>query len=128
MTEQVITVTPSTPLQDFARICTEDQVSGAPVCQVDGRLMGIVSKTDLIEHLLQDDPKFGASELLEFPEELRQVDDIMQTDLQTVSPDTPIGEIARLMAEERVHRVVVLEGERLIGIITSLDILQHYPQ
>jgi len=129
MTTEVLTVTPSTSLADFARICAEDGISGAPVVHVDGTLVGIVSKTDLITRMLEDDPKYGTSE--ESPpwtDAARQVDDIMQTDVLTVEPDTPIHEIALGMAERRIHRVVVMEHDDVVGLVTSLDLLLHWPQ
>ncbi len=53
MTAQVITVTPATTLAEFARICTEDDISGAPVMQIGGDVVGMVTKTDLIERLIR---------------------------------------------------------------------------
>ena len=128
MTTELITVTPSTSLADFARICAEDGISGAPVVRVDGTLVGMVSKTDLVSRLLEDHPKFGSTE--EFPtwaDNLRQVDDIMQSTVATVSPETPLPGIAAQMARERIHRVVVMEGDRPVGIVTSIDLLGRFP-
>jgi CBS domain-containing protein len=128
MTRQVITVTPSTPLTDFARICAEDGISGAPVVRVDGVLVGMVSKTDLVQRLIEDSPKFGMEEDgPDFQMDERQVQDIMQDQVLVVGPDTPIGKIAERMAEDRVHRVVVTENDRVVGIVTSLDVLARYP-
>ena len=56
MTKELITVTPATPLSEFARICTEDGISGCPVTRADGALCGIVSKTDLLNRLLEEHP------------------------------------------------------------------------
>jgi len=128
MTREVITVTPATPISEFARLCTEDNISGAPVTRVDGTLVGIVSKTDLIQRWLDDHPKHGAPD--SFPvwdEDVRQVGDIMQEDVLTVSPETPAHEIAERMARDRIHRVVVIEKDKLVGIVTSIDLLAHYP-
>jgi CBS domain-containing protein len=147
MSSEVVTVTPETPLSEFARICTEDRISGAPVVTVDGRLVGIVSRTDLVEHLLEaghagrahDDLRglyLLGEEALETRrgmaaesevEGLGTVDDFMQTDVLVVPPDRPLPEIARGMAENRVHRVVVVEENRVVGIITSLDLLGRFP-
>lgn len=131
MTAEVLTVTPSTPLREFARMVTEDRISGCPVLRVDGTLVGIVSKTDLIQRLLEDDPKFGSDENgspIAFQSNVRQVDDIMNPEVLTVGPDTGIHLIAARMAEDRVHRVVVMHNDRVVGIITSLDLLGSFPQ
>lgn len=128
MTTEVITVTPATPLVEFARICAEDKISGAPVCQVDGKLVGIVSKTDLVEHVLDEDPRWAATEPRgRSGREAEEVQDIMRDEVLTVGPSTPIHEVARLMAEDRVHRVVVVDKGRVVGVITSLDLLRHFP-
>jgi len=128
MTTEVITVTPATPLVEFARLCAEDRISGAPVCQVDGKLVGIVSKTDLVEHILDEDPRWAAQQHRgSGGDEPREVQDIMRDDVLTVAPSTPVHEVARLMAEDRVHRAVVVDRERVAGVITSLDMLKHYP-
>lgn len=123
MTTEVITVTPSTPLKEFARICAEDKISGAPVVTVDGRLAGIVSRTDLLERLaeIRDlDPQAGE----EMPGE---VQDIMQERIISVPPATTLDRVAKRMAEERIHRVLVTEKGKLVGIITSLDLLGRFP-
>ena len=127
MTTQVITVTPATPLREFARSCAEDGISGAPVVRVDGVLGGMVSKTDLVRRLLEDDSRFGAKESSRFELDDRQVDEIMQPEVLTVGPDTPAREIADAMARERVHRVVITDGSAVLGIVTSLDVLGRYP-
>ena len=128
MTKEIITVTPATPIIEFARICTEDRISGAPVIRVDGVLVGIVSKTNIIERMLEDGTKYGAS--TDFPSwdpDVRTVEDIMQEDVLTCAPDTPLHEIAEGMAEQRVHRVVVIDDDKPVGIVTSIDVLRHFP-
>ncbi|MHC4957997.1 MAG: CBS domain-containing protein [Planctomycetota bacterium] len=128
MQTEVITFTPSTRLREFARILAEDRISGAPVVRVDGALVGIVSRTDLVTRLLEDDTTFGTSEdeALSFESNIRQVGDIMQSEVLTVGPDAPLPEIATRMAADRVHRVVVMDGDQVAGIITSLDLLKAF--
>ena len=129
MTTELITVNPGTPLSEFARICAEDNISGCPVVRVDGALCGIVSKTDLLRRLLEDRPPHGTAR--DFPvwdEDVRQVGDIMTEDVLTVGPLTPLHEIAERMARDRIHRVVVMEGDQLLGLVTSIDLLAHFPK
>jgi len=147
MTRDVIAVTPSTPVAEFARLCAEDRISGAPVVTADGRLVGVVSRTDLLPALLEsgagtagegggaegfggDDDDFDA---LPDPEResaaslVGNVDEIMQTDPVTVPPGMLVAEVARRMSKERIHRVLVTEKGKVLGIITSLDLLRHFP-
>ncbi|MFI5402973.1 MAG: CBS domain-containing protein [Planctomycetota bacterium] len=129
MTTELITVTPDTPLSEFARICAEDNISGCPVTRVDGMLCGIVSKTDLLNRLLEEHPRHGSKR--EYPvwdEDVRQVADIMTERVLTVGPSTPLAEIAERMARDRFHRVVVMEGDKMLGIVTSIDLLSHFPR
>jgi CBS domain-containing protein len=147
MTRELVTVTPATTLTHFARICAEDEISGCPVVTVDGRLVGIASKTDLLERLLEGRHDYSANRdfrgLLGLGEEglssmggtahdseeevFGTVDDIMETEVVTVKPEEPIAAVAKRMALDRVHRVLVVEKGKLKGIITSLDLLAHFP-
>jgi CBS domain-containing protein len=147
MTREVITVTPATPIAEFARLCAEDRISGAPVVSVEGRLVGVVSKTDLIPRLLEgtlrtggrgdlralfniEDDEFGAmpGAAEEGEEDLGAVEEIMQAEVVTVAPGESVEAIARRMAKERIHRVLVVREGRILGIITSLDLLGHFPR
>jgi CBS domain-containing protein len=134
MTTEVNTVTPSTPLAEFARVCAEDNISGAPVVRVDGSLVGMVSKTDLVRRMLEEEPgpreedEEEELDLAALLEGVEQVADIMRREVVTVAPDTPAAQVAERMSQERVHRVIVLEGDDLVGIVTSLDLLAKYPR
>ena len=144
MTTDLMTVTPSTSLTQFARICVEDKISGCPVIAIDGRIEGIVSKTDLLERLLEGSHNFSANpdhrRLLGLGEEgifaadgasqseeelYGRVEDIMEPNPVTVAPDALIFDVARLMAEHRIHRILVERAGRPLGIITSLDFIAH---
>lgn len=146
MTADLLTVTPATTLTQFARILTEDNISGCPVVTVDGRLVGVASKTDLLARLLEGRHDFASSPdfrgLLGLGEEglvagrgsaeeseeevFGTVEDIMQGNPVTVLPDASILDVARALAENRIHRVVVVEKGHLKGIITSLDVIAHF--
>jgi CBS domain-containing protein len=128
MTTQLITVTPSTSLTEFARLCAEDHISGAPVTRVDGTLMGIVSKTDLIQRLMDTHPAHGAVDEPSFWEQEFQVGDIMSEVVATVPPGATLPEVAERMARDRIHRVLVTDGSKLLGIVTSIDLLAHFPR
>lgn len=158
MTSPVTTVTPSTPLAELARLLTEDQISGVPVVDVEARLVGIVSKTDLLERLIDEateytsNPSFQklfnlgedddtgtagttSDESLDWMPEMAEasdsdslgtVEDIMEPEVVTVRPNAHVSELASLMSRNRIHRVVVAEGTRVLGIVTSLDLLGRF--
>ena len=129
MTTDLITVTPTTPIREFARTCVEDNISGAPVLNLDGSLAGLVSKTDLLERLLEADPRhIQETESLTdmWLGEENPIAEIMVEKVVSVTPDTLVSEIAQHMAEQRIHRIVVIENNRCVGMITSLDLLSNF--
>ncbi len=145
MTRDVATVSPGMTLKDVDRFLLEREVSGAPV--VDGdRLLGIVSRTDVIRVLYDEQREAQrvsdfytspfpipisalqhlAKDSRQIAEHLikRKVSEVMTPDPLTVSPSDDIQWVARLMDSQRIHRVLVTEDERLVGILSSLDIVR----
>lgn len=142
MTADPICVAPSTTIRELARVFEENEISGAPVVDQQGRVIGIVSKTDLIRRCIEgtvDIPPAYLFEVLSeqgneegvaevIPEPLICVEDFMTEDPLMVSPDVSAATVARQMYEHRIHRVVVADEERFpLGIITSLDLLRVFP-
>jgi CBS domain-containing protein len=139
MTPEPICVEPATDVRQLTRIFAENEFTGAPVLGNDGTVIGVVSVTDVVRRIsegtLNISPAFlfdivaeqesGDLEGVEYDtEQVITVEDIMTEGPETVTPDTPIAEVARLMHEGRVHRVVVVDGGGFPrGIITSLDLI-----
>jgi CBS domain-containing protein len=117
MEKNVIPVSPELSLRDFEELLTGEDISGAPVTGPDGRILGIASKTDIVAALSERIP--SALEL----EELR-VSDVMTRGFVSVRPEAPLGEVARTMVDGKLHRVLVTDGEKLVGIITAFDVLR----
>jgi len=108
MTRDVITVQPHTPIDEIARLLVQHRITGVPVVDEEGRVLGIVSEFDLIA-------KRG-----------RVAADVMSTDVIAVSEDTPAETIADLIVQRRVRRVPVLRNGRLVGIITRADLVRLF--
>lgn len=91
------------------------RVSSAPVYDIDGAILGIITVTDLVKlHAMGKDPKtVKAWEICTY----RPVE---------VTPDTSIGEVAELMLTHKVHHVVVMENELMQGIVSSLDFVRLF--
>ncbi len=136
MTSDVVTLTPSQPLRDAARVLLDRGVSGAPVVDSEGRLVGILSERDLIDgekrrtHLPHVS-LFGVFILSE--ETLRrafsdggfiEVREIMTPKPIYVDPETRLTEITGLLTARKVNRIPVVDGGRVVGIITRGDILR----
>lgn len=114
MTTEVVVVAPELTIRDAMVLFTTRHVSGAPV--VSGRdVVGVVSMTDLAE--LAEMPSPDATALDD-----HVVSEVMSRKICALPPDTPIDKAANLMRTADVHRVLVMDGESLIGLVTSRDI------
>jgi CBS domain-containing protein len=137
MTADPVCVAPSTRLRELARVFEEHGVSGVPVLSREGKVVGVVSKTDLIRRCSEGTDDIPPAYLFEIlseqgaeetrgvmPEPLICVEDFMTEDPLMVGPEISALAVARLMHHKRIHRVIVTDDERFpLGIITSMDLL-----
>jgi CBS domain-containing protein len=137
MTRDVLTVRPDTPIQQIISVLAGQAISGLPVVEGD-RLVGIVSEGDLVMrekplHLPAAIAFLGEMLVVENPqrtfEDLRRhvgatAADVMTREVQTIGPDAPIEEAARIMHDRDLKRLPVLEGGRLVGILTRKDLIR----
>lgn len=143
MRAPVIRVHPSMSLVDFERMLLEQRVGGAPVYEHD-KLVGVVSRSDIIRVLSLEqslaevqsqafDHKAQVSERRAIEligghigkrmQELK-VRDAMTEVRGQVSPDASVREIATMMAEQRIHRVLVVDAGEVVGVIARLEIVR----
>jgi CBS domain-containing protein len=138
MTTDVITVDPDTTVQALAALLAERGISGAPVLDSSGRLVGIVSEGDLLHRT-----EIGTARrhrerrrswwLDHFASDLAReyikshgptVKDIMARDVVTVTEDTNLGEVATLLEAKRIKRVPVMREGRVVGIISRANLVR----
>lgn len=136
MTREVITVPPAATLREAAQLMAEKRISGMPVVDDAGHLVGILTEADILDPDKRHTaiPRTGAFGIFLIPEEqLRRayddglaltVDKLMTRKVITVTPNTPISELMRLMVVRRINRLPVMDGDRLIGIVTREDVLR----
>ncbi len=138
MTKEVVTVKPSTTVEELAGLLVVHKISGAPVVDEKDHLVGIVTQNDLISqnkrlHIPTVVRLFDAYIVLgsqtKIEREIKKmtaatVDEICVKKVITVSPDTPLDEIATIMAEKKVHLLPVVEGKKLLGIIGKIDLIR----
>jgi CBS-domain-containing membrane protein len=138
MTTNVITVTPDTTIENLAHILIEHNISGVPVVNNEGDLIGIVTENDLISknkrlHIPTVMRLFDAYIMLESPatieKEIRRmaavtVNDILIRDVVTVSEETSLEEIATIMSEKDVYLVPVVDKGKILGIVGKADIIK----
>lgn len=133
MTRDVITIDPDASLKEAARRMIEARVSGLPVTEDDGNLVGIITEADFVASEADRRRKTPAGLLrfiykeVELPHEEVLVQDVMTTELIVIGPDADHSEAARLMQREGVKRIPVVgdDGE-LVGLVSRSDILRVF--
>jgi CBS domain-containing protein len=137
MTPEPVCVGPATTIRELARVFEMNEISGAPVVDSNGTLIGVVSKTDLIRSCTEGTADVPPSFLFEvlsermngssrevMPEPLTCVQDFMTDAPFTVAPEALVSDVARQMVARHIHRVVVVDVKNFpAGIITSLDVV-----
>ncbi len=137
------TVSPEMSLADLDRRFCDSRQSGFPVVSRDGRLLGVVSRTDIVRRLAveQSLAEYESSyywdvagppdsSLDEIGAEVGQrleglrVENVMSTQPITVTGETSLQDLARVLVERGIHRLPVVEGGALVGILTSTDLVR----
>ncbi len=133
MTRDVITIGPEAPLKEAARRMLEASVSGLPVTDADGMLVGMITEADFVATEADRRQKRPAGLLrflysdAELPSRERLVGDVMTKDLIVLGPEADHAEAARLMQTEGVKRIpVVDETDRVVGIVSRSDVLRVF--
>lgn len=135
MTPDVVTVPPQTPVMVMARLLADRSISAVPVVDAEGKVLGIVTEADLIRRLAgeEDKPASWFSTLFADPanqaERFARTHGVTARDLMTekvvsVPPDTTAAQIAQMMEQQNIRRVVVVEAEKLKGIVSRADLLR----
>jgi CBS domain-containing protein len=122
MTLDPISVQVDASLEDAERLMRDREVSGLPVVDVDGRLVGVLSRTDVVE-----DGSIPTAILLRRRPSGLRVGELMTSPAITVSSLTGLSEAARLMRDRRIHRLVVIDdAERPVGVLSASDFVSLY--
>jgi CBS domain-containing protein len=134
MTKSVKTVAPDASLKDVAALLVENGISGLPVCDDDGRVLGVVSEADILAKERGAEPADGMlAWLLARPDadtvvkaRARTAADAMTTPAITVSAYASAHVAARLMLEHGINRLPVVKQDRLVGIVTRADLVRAF--
>jgi CBS domain-containing protein len=105
MTARVMTVTPDTPVPVIASLLRENRISGVPVVNAEGTVVGLVSEYDLLA-------RGGGT-----------AGEVMTASVISVSEDTDVDDVRHLLIERRIRRVPVISGQRLAGIVSRGDVV-----
>jgi CBS domain-containing protein len=134
MTKDVVTVSPETTLKEVARLLVDRRISGVPVVSGDGTVLGVVSEEDvlfkerrhttrphgLLARLLDDDAPFRPKL------EARTAADAMSSPAVTIEPWRHVATAASNMIDGHIKRLPVVEGDRLVGIVTRSDLVKAF--
>ena len=135
MARNVVTVTPDSSIDAVASMMIRHRISGVPVVDASGAIVGIVTEGDLLRRAEIDTEKHRPRwlELLTAPgrqaqeyvhSHARKVREIMTPAVVSVTPDTPLAGVVALMESRRIKRLPVLEDGRLAGMVSRADLLR----
>jgi CBS-domain-containing membrane protein len=108
MTPNVISVTEDATTREVAQVLDRHRISGLPVCDGDGHIVGVISEFDLIAKPAAHSAK-----------------DAMSRDVISVMEDTSVDEVRYLLVHRRIKRVPVLRGQKLVGIVSRADLVRE---
>lgn len=138
MTRDVITVKQDTSIEELSKLLVRHNISGTPVVDDDGNLVGIVTENDLISrnkrlHIPTVVSFLDAAIYLESPkrfeDEVRRmaatkVGDICIRKVVTITEDTTLVDIATIMSEKKVHLLPVVKSGKIVGIVGKRDVVK----
>ncbi|MGH7811959.1 MAG: CBS domain-containing protein [Candidatus Binatia bacterium] len=110
MTRDIVTVSAGMKIKDLAMTLIKNQISGAPVVDRNGKIVGVVSEADIVAKKGKD------------------VKSIMSKKVISVTEETPVEEIAQLMNTHRIKRLPVMNGGDVVGIVSRADIVSAIAQ
>jgi len=141
MVRDVVTIPYSAPLSEVERVLVDHRISGMPVTDATGHVVGVVSVKDLIERYAEEPesrPRRGSGyfhlssaeldddfDSFELPAEAEDTaESVMNAQVFMVDSETPLRAVAAVMAEHGIHRVLVQEPRGVVGIISTLEVLR----
>ena len=143
MTEKVVCVHPETPIKDLIKILVKNHINGAPVVDKNGKLVGVVSKTDIVEYDGKTSKKQAAVSKKSFYSDTNGklkkafdkvsksksfgkavVKDIMTSHVITAQADDTIDRLAKIMYDKKIHRIIIQDKGRVVGVVSTIDILR----
>jgi len=142
MTKNVISAAADTTIEQVTTLMMKNHVSAVPILDNGGSIIGLVSEGDLMRRVEGSDktnkswwlslfsgPANTAQDFVEMRG--RHARDIMTRNVETVSPETPVADIARLLEEKRIKRVPVVANGKMVGIVSRANLMQalaHTPK
>ena len=138
MNPEVLTVQTGMTVRELASFLIDNEISGAPVADAEGRLVGVVSLADIAAAATGEDrsgedgsgyfarawdDSLDEEDVDDLPLDGMRVSDIMTPRIYSVKEDATVSEIASLLLKQHLHRLLVTREDRAVGIITTSDLL-----
>jgi len=123
MTRNVLTAKTDTPFNDVVKVFTGSKINHLPIINTNGAIRAIISSTDVLKAIHEMD-QFAMNYNGFSIEKRIDVRDEMSSDVISISADTDIKEAVRLMVDNDIHALPIIEDEEILGIVTSNDILK----
>lgn len=134
MTQTIISAAADTTVEQLTVLMMENHISAVPILDDEGAIIGLISEGDLMRRVegankinkswwlsLFSDSQSAAANFV--ATRARHAKDIMTRNVATVAPETPVGEIARLLEEKRIKRVPVVKSGQIVGIVSRANLL-----
>lgn len=116
MCKNVVCANPGTTVSEVAKLMQQKHVGSIPVCKEDGKIVGIVTDRDIVLRSIANDKDVNQT----------PISDIMTTQVIRTSEDTDTEAIAKIMADNQVRRIPVVEDEKVVGMITLANLSQFH--
>ncbi|MFB6297692.1 MAG: CBS domain-containing protein [Salinirussus sp.] len=115
MTTPFVSIDPDDPVTDAAKTMQDAVIGSLVVVDDENRPEGILTRSDFVDLVAEGTPLLGS--------EVPPTRSVMTTDIVTVTPDTPLSDVAATMRDHGIHHVpVVTEGNRVVGVVTTTDL------
>jgi acetoin utilization protein AcuB len=125
MSRPVISILPDTTMQEALDLMRKEHIRRLPVVDKRGYMVGIVTEADLDKASPSKATTLSVWEIRELVSKVR-VEKIMTREVLTVDENTPIEEAARLMADNNISGLPVMDGDKLVGLITETDLFKIF--
>jgi CBS-domain-containing membrane protein len=128
MTAPAVVVAENRPLTEAVEMMLDKGVKRLPVVDGSGRLTGMLSRLDIFRTVMREAPDWNSFKAQQIEvAQLRQVGDILRRDALAVSPETPLGEVIRIIDNNDIQRVAVVgPDQKLLGLISDRDLLRYF--
>jgi CBS domain-containing protein len=131
MSEELITISKDATIKELVDLFSEHGIMGVPVIDDEEFIIGVVSSSDVMKnessHNFYQAPSIETLESMDYKTSNfleSKVSTIMTKDLYSISPEDTIAKMAKVMYDKKIHRLLVVDYNKLVGIVSTFDLLK----